>query len=369
MTDYSDKSTRQIVDQIEDRRQSLLRNVDQLQGQFRPENLMETARTALLDSGGAEFTRNMGRSLRDNPLPVALIGAGMAWLIAGQGGPTSRDIASRGRDMSDRVSERFGNDDDDDDDYRGDRIGTRASGLYRPVGSSPAVGGRGISHDVQGRQLTEAEFADADDDDGESIADRARRSVDEARDRLSSARDNASRRGRDFARSARQSADDLRYSARDRFDRSRDQFADVAGTAADRVSEAYRSNPVVLGLGVAALAALGATLLPSTRREDELFGEQADELKDRSREVLDTTVERAGEIAEKTLDSAKSEAEARGYDTGNAEKAASGVIDDLSEIGAKAAETAKKEIDADVNKTTSTGSGASGSSDGVNNNS
>ena len=252
MTDYSDKSTRQIVDQIEDRRQSLLRNVDQLQGQFRPENLMETARTALLDSGGAEFTRNMGRSLRDNPLPVALIGAGMA-LIAGQA--TDQPRHRQPRTHSDRVSERFGNDDDDDDDYRGDRIGTRASGLYRPVGSSPAVGGRGISHDVQGRQLTEAEFADADDDDGESIADRARRSVDEARDRLSSARDNASRRGRDFARSARQSADDLRYSARDRFDRSRDQFADVAGTAADRVSEAYRSNPVVLGLGVAALAA------------------------------------------------------------------------------------------------------------------
>ncbi|MFC7553217.1 hypothetical protein ACFQU7_14700 [Pseudoroseomonas wenyumeiae] len=42
---------------------------------------MDYART----SGGAEFTRNLGAQVRDNPLPVLLIGAGIGWLLLSNG--------------------------------------------------------------------------------------------------------------------------------------------------------------------------------------------------------------------------------------------------------------------------------------------
>src|SRR3546814_20183548 len=37
------------------------------------------------DGQGADIARNFGRQVRDNPLALALVGAGMAWLMVGQG--------------------------------------------------------------------------------------------------------------------------------------------------------------------------------------------------------------------------------------------------------------------------------------------
>ena len=41
------------------------------------------------DNGG-DLGRNLGRAVRDNPLPALLTGVGLAWLMAGTGRPADR---------------------------------------------------------------------------------------------------------------------------------------------------------------------------------------------------------------------------------------------------------------------------------------
>lgn len=339
MSDRSSKSTSQIVREVEESRQRLLDEVDHFQNQFRPENLFDQAREAVLNSGGSEFTRNMGRSVRDNPLPVALIGAGIAWMIAGQGGPRSSDIADQGRSFADRFR---GDGGDDGVDSYGDPFEPveplEPADPVDPVLAAPIPPGgrRVVTHDVEGREMSQTEIADTET--GPGFAGRAS-------ERARAAREELAERGRRLGTSVRSRADRAGHAARDRFERGRNRAAGTASAAADNVAEAYRSNPVALGLGVAALAALAGALIPPTRREDEWLGAHADEIKARSRELADRTAGRAADIAGKSLEAARDEAGKRGYDADRFEEDASRAIDDVSEIGARAARTAREEIE------------------------
>src|SRR3546814_14359909 len=61
------------------------------------------------DGQGADMARNFGRQVRDNPLALALVGAGMAWLMVGQG------ARAEGRRLKGRYDD--WRDDDEYDDY------------------------------------------------------------------------------------------------------------------------------------------------------------------------------------------------------------------------------------------------------------
>ena len=53
-------------------------------------NIVDQLVKAVGENGG-EVSRNLGRSLRDNPLAALLTGVGLAWLMAGSGRPAERD--------------------------------------------------------------------------------------------------------------------------------------------------------------------------------------------------------------------------------------------------------------------------------------
>ena len=55
--------------------------LDELQQKLSPGELMSQAVTYIKEGGGMEFGHNLGRSVRDNPIPVALIGIGLGWLV------------------------------------------------------------------------------------------------------------------------------------------------------------------------------------------------------------------------------------------------------------------------------------------------
>lgn len=329
MKDYSGKSSNEIVRDVENSRENLLKQIDQLQDQFQPEQLFNSAKTAFLNSDGAEFTRNMGRSLRDNPLPVALIGAGIAWLIAGQGGPTSRDL----RDGTRRSLERFRS--DGTENHQPDLVPTHIPSEARLA-----------SHDVKGREVYQPEFTDVDKGKDEpGRLSKAREKIGDAGTRASeTVRSSVSRAGETVRGSVSNAGSAIGHG----FDQGQQYVSDFAETAQQSVRNAYRSNPVVLGLGVAAAAALAGALLPNTRRENELLGEAADDLKQQGRELADQAVEKASHIADTALHTAQEEAEKRGYSRDNAEGAATKAIDDIRDIGAKTAQTVRDETEAAV---------------------
>ena len=77
-----DRTTADIEREIEVERGELARSLEELQSQFSPERIMNTATGYMRDNGG-ELASNVGRQIKENPLAAALTGIGVAWLIAG----------------------------------------------------------------------------------------------------------------------------------------------------------------------------------------------------------------------------------------------------------------------------------------------
>ena len=136
-TDPGNKSAAELEREVEAQRAEVEQNLDQLQNRLSPGQLMDQLFDYAKNGNGAEFTRNLGRSMRDNPIPVALMGVGMAWLMAG-GGSTSHDRRSRwsGYDDDDRFERGWDRGWDDDRDWD-DRFST--IGTISPVIPSPSA--------------------------------------------------------------------------------------------------------------------------------------------------------------------------------------------------------------------------------------
>ena len=70
--------------------------------------------------------------------------------------------------------------------------------------------------------------------------------------------------------------------------------------------------PLAVGIGFAALGALIGVLLPRTRREDELLGEQSDRLIKATKEKGEELLERGKVVAQRVAESALDEASQQG---------------------------------------------------------
>src|SRR5947207_15332036 len=86
-------SSAQLEREAEQSRAQLALTLDELRERITPGQLVDQAVDYAKDSGGGMFVRNLGRQVTGNPLPVALIGAGIAWLMVSNSG---RSVASAG---------------------------------------------------------------------------------------------------------------------------------------------------------------------------------------------------------------------------------------------------------------------------------
>jgi hypothetical protein len=88
----------QIEDDIARTRAEVSSTIDAIQERLTPGQMMDQAIHYLRDSGARDFGVNLGRQVRDNPLPIALIGLGVAWLATGSsaraGGSPWHDAAA-----------------------------------------------------------------------------------------------------------------------------------------------------------------------------------------------------------------------------------------------------------------------------------
>jgi hypothetical protein len=290
----------QLEREAEETRARLARTLDELRDRITPGQLVDQAVDYARDSGGGDFVRNLGRQMVNNPLPVCLIGAGIAWLALANGKGSGS--------MASGI--------DDSMDYAGRRM----RGLA------------GQSHDSL-RQMSDStrdwadRGADATSSAYETATDRLGSAYDSAKDNVGSAYDSA----RDSAASAYDLARDTAASAY----RSAEQGAAAAADSlADSAAGAYQSTaraasragskvagsasamgqsaaglsrdlmqfcadqPLVLaGIGLAIGAAIGAAL-PSTEAEDRLMGDTSDELKERAQNLAAEQYDKAKAMAE-----------------------------------------------------------------------
>lgn len=72
----------EILAEIERTREQMDRTLGTIEQRLTPGQLLDQGMQALKDSGAADYARNLRGSIRTHPLPVALVGVGLAWLMA-----------------------------------------------------------------------------------------------------------------------------------------------------------------------------------------------------------------------------------------------------------------------------------------------
>jgi ElaB/YqjD/DUF883 family membrane-anchored ribosome-binding protein len=269
---------------------------------------MDQALQYVRNGGAAEFGANLSHSVRSNPVPVVLIGIGIAWMMLG--GQRSRTgyawpedgVATSRRGAAYRSGSSF------DDERMRDMGASTAGYLDEPYGDDRSYEadrpydaersyGSDRSGDTEGGEGRIRRAASAAADVGHRVKDTVTGVAGKAKERLSSVSHGVS----SMTHSARMRKNDLMYgSGRQRINQVR-----------DRTMHYIDEQPMVLGaVGVAIGAILGAAL-PSTRREDALLGNLSDELvegaKGTAREQLDTVKETVKSSAQRVAETAREE--------------------------------------------------------------
>jgi Protein of unknown function (DUF3618) len=87
------RSSAQLEREAEQTRAQLSATLDELRSRITPGQLVDQTLDYARDSNLGELMRNLGRDARDNPLPLALIGTGIAWLMMTNGRRRGFDAA------------------------------------------------------------------------------------------------------------------------------------------------------------------------------------------------------------------------------------------------------------------------------------
>ena len=80
-TNPGSKSPDEVQREVRQSRAEVEETLDAIQERLSPGQLFEQAVDYMRSSNGTDFFRNLGTAVRDNPVPVALVGTGLAWLM------------------------------------------------------------------------------------------------------------------------------------------------------------------------------------------------------------------------------------------------------------------------------------------------
>lgn len=320
--------------------------------------MFQDAKEYLSGEGGTRILSNLTAQVRDNPLPFALVGVGLAWLFTGSRLPHLSSGSSFGRgydrDQDDDFDEAYGFDDEFDADAyegRGDLGGdtgvyTGAShpdysgtsygeadewteehgeyssgrsgrgGVLRRAGGavSGAAGsvGSAVTGAASGAAGAASSVAGSVGDTAASVAGGVTSAVGSVASGVASA---ASSVGRGAYSAVGSVASGARYGGTQAY-RGVSRFSsgafggasDLGSRARQGMSDVMQADPLILGaMGIAAGATLGA-LLPRTRVEDEYLGETRDHLIDEAEHLARQTYQQGKNAAQEALRTAKSEA-------------------------------------------------------------
>jgi hypothetical protein len=270
--------------------------------------------------------RNLGETVKQNPLPLALVGVGLGWMMLAD----RRDRFARPSDWDEGDELAYGADRAEADLYHDDDPYS--------VGVSASAYGTGAATVVE-------------HDHGEGWAERAKATAEGAKDKAAELRERASGLAEDVTAGAGR----LGAAARERLSRAR-ALAGRAGEGralASRYGRRARQgflhtldeHPLVLGaIGLAIGAALGSALPPS-EPEDRLLGETRDRLKDRASEAGHEQLAKVGAAAGAAYDAAREEADRQGLTPEAAVAGADSMARKVERVAEAASDAAKTEAE------------------------
>jgi ElaB/YqjD/DUF883 family membrane-anchored ribosome-binding protein len=287
-TDPGDRSSAEIEREVEDTRARLAGTLGEIRDRASPGQLFEQVLDYAKQSGGADFARNLGVSVRDNPMPLLLIGAGIGWLMLSDRREGGTAGAGAGAEHGPRALPAPGG-------------SARPAGGVRVYSPSDADGPSVVQRASEALEGAGSRVGDAASGLGDSVSGAA--------DRVGEAATSAYRATVDAAGSAAESIGSGASAAAQRVAEAghgaRDQLGQLSDGARQGLGWLVREQPLVLGaIGLAVGAAVGA-LLPGTETEDRLMGDTRDGLAERARVTAEQGFEQAKETAGEHLERAK----------------------------------------------------------------
>jgi len=276
--------TEQLERETEQTRQQVTATLDELRARMTPGQMVDQFVDYAGHNSGAEFLRNLKSQVIANPLPLTLVGAGLAWLMMSNGRSGGNAAPAFGRKL-DRVAEGMS----DATPEAGDSIAEVGAAVVDSARSTVAALG-------EQARASQARLGEAARSTAASIKDKV-----------------ASTYG-----SAATVYDDVSTGA----SRTVASVAGSAGTLGRSAADSSRSfmafcreQPLVLaGIGIALGAAVGA-ILPPTDTEDQLMGKTSDDAKEGLQDLAAQTYDKAKAVGERAFEAAQEEAETQGLAT------------------------------------------------------
>jgi ElaB/YqjD/DUF883 family membrane-anchored ribosome-binding protein len=258
LRDDARKDPATLEREIDQTRANMDRTLGALERKFSPGQLLDQAMEFARENGG-EFANNLGRSVKENPVPALLTAVGIAWMVASSNRPRPS--------LTDAYDDRYARD------------------------------------DFNTAEFDDTGYEDDASDEKEGLTDKAQRLKASAQDTLSE----AGQRVKSAAERARQKLAGTKQTVSAGLTRT----SGTAQAQTERVREGFNSllteQPLLLGaLGIAVGAAIGAAL-PPTEQEDRLFGSARDkalsEVKQRGTETYEQVRDKANAIGEEAKQS------------------------------------------------------------------
>jgi hypothetical protein len=78
---YDNRSPEEIQRDIERTRAEMGNTLETIRQKMSPGELLDQALDYFKNSGPSQFTSNLGETVKNNPVPVALMGLGIGWLM------------------------------------------------------------------------------------------------------------------------------------------------------------------------------------------------------------------------------------------------------------------------------------------------
>lgn len=294
-----------IKRRIEETRAEMSETVGMIQEKLSPENVKEQALTAVREAtvgkvedmantvsrSAQNWRANVMETVRENPIPAAMVGLGLGWLI----------MESRGDSLT-RYQRTTG--------YRGPATyetlyGTGGYGR-RDYGREGYDVPRGYYEQEEGRlERVRSEAARAADE----VRERAGEMTDEVRERAGEMADEVRERTGEVADQTRRQVEHLRDEAEHQAEEIRYWAERQAREARGGYRRMMNENPLALGAIALAAGAFIGLVLPATEAERELMGETRDRFVRQAQEVAQETAEKVQHVAEEAGRAAKETAQ------------------------------------------------------------
>jgi hypothetical protein len=247
------KSSEELEREAESARADVAETADAIRSKMTPGQMIDEFTGMFTGGDGEAALNNLKAQIRDNPLPLTLVGAGLAWLMLGSGTPARKYFGAQ----------EFGGISQSNNLDRGSRSADdhSAGGLADTTGERPSV----VSSKA-------GEYIDA-----------ARETIGSASSRAAGAANSLTRQAGDFASKSKSTALDI-----------------------------FEKEPLLLAaFGLAVGTAVGV-LLPQSELEVDQFGSASKKIRAKAEELLDESVSQAKDLAAGAYQTLKDEADQQG---------------------------------------------------------